>query len=171
MAKMKFTYEEYNAYIKNTELDTKEHEQYLKSRKLTSIEENQYEMGKTKPGPVKIPVKKIACSYLTRSYGGVSLYELLTNNTHQGRGESLHKFFNILQKDGVQKCKDWLKSEECASSDSSEQNGQVGELPCAKYYPDLDLYLINTGKNRAFSAMLIGAEEMCFNSIIEQVKK
>lgn len=34
----KFTYEDYLSYIKNTELDSAEHEAYLKNRKLTYID-------------------------------------------------------------------------------------------------------------------------------------
>ncbi|MGG6362238.1 hypothetical protein ACQ5SI_23915 [Peribacillus frigoritolerans] len=168
----KFTFEDYKSFIKDTELDTYEHEEYLINRKITSIDEKQYEGVEeiTSPGGVIIPVSKIACSYLTKDYDGSSLYELLTNNKHHGRVDSLNQFFKILQENGVQKCKDWLKSPDCASSDSSQVYGKGGELPNAKYYPDLNKYLINTGKNRAFSAMLIRAEEICFNSITIQRK-
>jgi len=168
-----FTYQDYKEYIQNTVIDTPIHEQYLKARLLTQIDEWQYEdiEEETSSSGIIIPVDKIVGSYLTNDYESVSLYELLTTKKHYHRASSLHDFFNILANTSVQECKNWLKSPACALTDSSQMNGVGGELPTAKYYPDIDKYFINSGKNRAFSAMLIGADEMCFNTVITRRKK
>ncbi|WP_416730200.1 hypothetical protein [Fictibacillus sp. JL2B1089] len=45
------------------------------------------------------------------------------------------------------------------------------ELPTAKYYPNLDKYLKKTGKNRAFAAMIIGVDKICWYTVMVQKRK
>ncbi|PHG45979.1 MULTISPECIES: hypothetical protein [Bacillus cereus group] len=165
-----FTFEHYQSYIKGTELDTTEHVEYLKSRKLTYIPEKEYtQVGEQKyEQGVSIPIDKIAGFYTTNQEkkNGISLYELLTS-VNPFRFTSLEKFFKITQETSVQQSKEWLNSTECAQSDSSKIGNIQGEMPTAKYFRDIDKYFIESGKNRAFAGMLIGAKEYRVAAVIE----
>jgi len=156
-----FTYDNYQNYIRGTELDTLEHVEYLKNRKLIYIPEKEYTevaVHEDMKG-VKIPVDKIAGSYLTNDEGRelISLYELLING-NPFRFRSLDNFFAILQCTSVRQSREWLDSPECAQADGEKDYGLVSALPEAKYFRDIDKYFINEGKNRSVAAMLIRAE-------------
>lgn len=157
-----FDYNVYQTYIKDTSLDNHQHQDYLKNRKLMYINGKEYECIETKQynDGYPIPMDKIGNIFRTNTLenDGISLYDLL-NKGHQFRHRSLIEFFDKTKGNSIQASKIWLGSKECAFTDYSSTNSSTGELPSANYYEGIDKFLINTGQNRAFAGLLIGAKE------------
>lgn len=155
----------FSSYTQGTPLSNQQHLDYLKSRSLEYISEREYDYGdsdiKNYPNGIDIPVEKIINIFRSNSpeLDGKNLYELLSQG-HTFRHRSLHEFFDEMRKTSIQGTKNWLGSNQCAITDSS------GELPSAKYFEDIDKYLILTGQNRAFAALLIEANVYKVSQVI-----
>ncbi|SNZ09846.1 hypothetical protein SAMN05421503_1385 [Terribacillus aidingensis] len=163
-----FDYSAFHSYIKGSPIDNQKHVDYLRSRKLKYINLKEYEHIKTeqyKDGYI-VPMDKVINIFRSnhKDIDERSLYDLLKNG-HHFRHSSLHDFFENANATSLQSSIDWLKSTECAFSDLSAVNGLSGELPSASYFEDVDKFFINTGQNRAFAGLLIGAEEYRVESI------
>ncbi|MDX8361642.1 hypothetical protein [Cytobacillus sp. IB215316] len=157
-----FNLNAYYSYIKGSPIDNQKHVDYLQSRKFDYINLKEYEYIETKryeDGYI-IPMDQVINIYRSndKDTDGWSLYELLKNG-HRFKHKSLHEFFERTNATSLQTSINWLASKECAFSDSSATNGSPGELPSANYYEDVGKFFINTGQNRAFAGLLIGAKE------------